>query len=368
MNCRLCLQTGVRSIYRTSSLPVFQNKIHPSCDLACAAATGTVELYACSHCGFVFNGAFDASIMQYDADYQNEQAHSPAFDYYLENVIDMLERRGMQNRRIAEIGCGKGTFLKKLWARGFDAIGFDTAYEGDDSRVHKEYFSERYAGMRLDLVILRHTLEHIEQPREFLENLARLLGPDTEIYIEVPSFEWIIRKKAFWDIFYEHCNYFSLQSLDALFDNAESGVLFGDQYLYVIARLGTLRAQPSAASEVRFDEMQALQSEIDAWKRFVSNTAGLVVWGAGAKGSTFVNITDPSMAYVRAVVDMNARKAGGFIAKSGHPIITPDALAELPGSEIVVMNENYVDEIRQALRDMGQTRWRLHTLGLLAPN
>jgi SAM-dependent methyltransferase len=359
------MQAGLQQIYKTEALPVFQNKVHPTRAAAHAAVTGAVKLLACIKCGYVFNEAFDASLMRYDAEYQNEQAHSPAFDRYLDSVVDMLERRGFRQGTVVEVGCGKGAFLQKLWARGFDALGFDTAYEGNDPRVFTEYFSERHSHLKIDLLILRHTLEHIEDPLGFLRNLARLTSRSTVIYIEVPSIEWILRKSAFWDVFFEHCNYFSLHSLAAMFERAESGLLFGAQYMYVLAELSAVRTSAMLDGQVELEQLRTLQVKVDSYRHFVQHNPGIVVWGAGAKGCTFVNIVDPGMEHIAAVVDTNAKKVGGFIAKTGHPIVAPAELAGIDGDTILVMNENYLEEVGQMLAAMGQSRRQLYALGQL---
>jgi SAM-dependent methyltransferase len=364
MQCPLCQQNQTDSIYQAGLTPVFQNKVYASLEQARQAACGPVELFACSNCNYVFNGRFDSSLMDYDGDYQNEQACSATFDQYLESLIDLLQSRGFNKQnKIIEVGCGKGTFLGKLWQRGFDAEGFDTAYEGDDPRVQREYFGDRQRGKQVDLIILRHTLEHIAEPLAFLQNLAELCPAATQIYIEVPAFEWIVKKRAFWDVFYEHCNYFSKASLMAMFDKAEHGYLFGDQYMYVLASLDDLRSSASASIEPEM-ELQALQQETRRYCQFVSDHAPLLLWGAGAKGSTFANLTDPEGKLIEAVVDINTKKAGAFLAGSGQPIIQPEQIAATAASKILVMNENYKQEIEAQLQQLGLSDRQVYTLGL----
>lgn len=365
MNCGLCGAAGLQRVYRAAGIPVFQNKVYPDLTQAREATTGDVELLACNHCGYVMNGAFDVNLMQYDVSYQNEQALSPTFDQYLDAVIDMLERQGFSEGRVVEVGCGKGSFLQKLWARGFTAQGFDTAYEGADPRIVCEYFGPQHADPDIDLIVLRHTLEHIENPLGFLQGLARLTGPQTQIYIEVPSLEWIVVKRAFWDIFYEHCNYFTQRSLAAMFGSTQGGLLFGNQYMYVVAPLNSVLERAAASDSPLPSELSMLQEKIDAHARFVREHSGMLVWGAGAKGSTFVNITDPSRRFIQAVVDINTRKAGNFIAGTGHPVITPTDIARTGAQAILVMNENYLDEIRGMLRELGLGDIVLFTLGHL---
>ena len=64
---------------------------------------------------------------------------------------------------------------------------------------------------------------------------------DPYILIEVPDFDWIIKKQAFWDITYEHVNYFSKTTFLKLFYGRTKIInLFKGQYLLVLAKLSRL--------------------------------------------------------------------------------------------------------------------------------
>lgn len=112
-------------------------------------------------------------------------------------------------------------------SNNLECVGFDPAYEGNDPAIIKDYFSEKYK-IDADVVILRHTLEHIANPYLFIQQIARTNNYKGHIFIEVPTFDWIVNKKAFWDIFYEHCNYFTQQTLGSIFSNALTGNYFRD--------------------------------------------------------------------------------------------------------------------------------------------
>ena len=84
------------------------------------------------------------------------------------------------------------------------------------------------------------------------------------------------------------------------------------------------------------------------------NGGGVVVWGAGAKGTTFLNLVDGSDR-VDGVVDLNPRKQGGFVPGTGHRIDAPAALAGTEWERVIAMNSVYADEIMLLLRDLGVT-------------
>ena len=107
--------------------------------------------------------------MVYDNNYQNEQAGSPLFQRHLEAVARVIDR-SMGKDELVEVGCGKGYFLEMLLAKGFEVTGFDPTYEGANLNVKRQYF-EPGAVEQANGLILRHVLEHIENPVSFLGKL-----------------------------------------------------------------------------------------------------------------------------------------------------------------------------------------------------
>lgn len=84
MKCSLCQNDNLLRIYSVPDIPIFQNKVYANVSEAQNVITGNVDLVMCSNCGFVFNAAFERKAMDYDAQYQNEQAHSSYFQKYLQ--------------------------------------------------------------------------------------------------------------------------------------------------------------------------------------------------------------------------------------------------------------------------------------------
>jgi len=364
MKCRLCQNDNLSTIYKVPDIPIFQNKVYATVSEAQNIMTGNVKLVVCLKCGFIFNSAFDKKVMSYDAQYQNEQAHSPYFQRYLGELIELFAEKRFQELKIIEIGCGKGYFLEMLRVKGFDVIGFDPAYEGNSPHIVKDYYSDQYSQLNADLIVLRHTLEHIDDPLKFLHNIARDVNYNAKIFIEVPSFEWILEKRAFWDIFYEHCNYFTLESSSCLFQESEQGLLFNGQYMYLVADLKNLRKQAVPSNTISSDFNASKMLELyHSYRDFIKNNPRVLVWGAGAKGATFVNLTDPNKEYISCLVDINPKKQGRYIAKTGHSIISPAQLSDLEGErDILVMNDNYYQEIQ---REIKGKHFNLYSLGAI---
>lgn len=331
-------------LYQQEQLPIFQNRMYGTEAEAKACPKGDMHLVEDQRTGFVYNAAFRPELMTYDANYQNEQALSPLFREHLESVSRIIDRY-MGRDSIFEVGCGKGFFLEILSAKGFNVAGFDPTYEGNNPRVMRRYF-EPGVGIKANGLVLRHVLEHIQDPVNFLFKLKKANGGSGKIYIEVPCFDWICEHRAWFDIFYEHVNYFRISDFFQLFGTViKSGRLFGNQYLYVVAELATL-VEPKINSKNRVIFPKDFAHGIAETSR--AKTSQIAIWGGASKGAIFALLKSRAGQSVSTVIDINPAKQGKYLPSTGLLVRSPsDALATLPkGSTIYVMNSNYLEEIK----------------------
>tara|TARA_B100001175_G_scaffold316614_1_gene331014 strand:+ start:3828 stop:5024 length:1197 start_codon:yes stop_codon:yes gene_type:complete len=66
---------------------------------------------------------------------------------------------------------------------------------------------------KIDLVVCRHTLEHIVNLDLFFKKLFEDTSNDCEFFFEFPSLDLLIENYRFDQIFHQHVHYFSLQSI-----------------------------------------------------------------------------------------------------------------------------------------------------------
>lgn len=335
------LAVNTKLLYQQEQVPIFQNRMYDSEAEARACPTGDVRLVESLETGLVYNAAFRPELMVYDAHYQNEQALSRVFHQHLESVAEIVGRTiGLDG--LVEIGCGKGYFLEMLLDQGFDVSGFDPTYEGINPRVERRYF-EPGLGVKANGLILRHVLEHIQDPVDFLMRLREANRGSGLIYIEVPCFDWICSHRAWFDVFYEHANYFRLADFHRMFGNViESGPLFGEQYIYIVAELASIRVP-------EYDE----QHQVDFPKDFLVRLEKLLriehttIWGAASKGVIFTLFKERAGTPVSTVIDINPAKQGKFLPATGMIVQSPvEALPKLArGTTIYVMNPIYIEEV-----------------------
>ncbi len=336
------MSTETKLLYQASEFPVFQNRMYDTEEEAQSCPRGQITIVEDLTTGLVSNASFDPDLLVYDAAYQNEQANSAPFRSHLYWVADLVFQ-SMEPASLIEVGCGKGSFLDILSDRGAQITGFDPTYEGDDPRIEKSLFGPDL-GINAKGLILRHVLEHIQDPVDFLMQLAEANGGQGLIYIEVPCFDWICDNRAWFDIFYEHVNYFRLSDFHKIFGRVvASGNCFGGQYLYVVGDLSTLR-QPAYDVDCSVD----FPADFTATLSSTSATDRDVVWGGASKGLIYSMLRQRAGHPVAAVVDINPAKQSKFLAGTGLQVQAPEELLPtLPkDTRILVMNPNYTKEIK----------------------
>ncbi len=161
---------------------------------------------------------------------------------------------------------------------------------------------------------------------------------DTKVFFEVPNSSYNLKNLAVWDIIYEHCCYFLNSSLiQAFLINhflvTQVYETFEGQFLCWEGIPATtitsednkiISEVENVADEVikfhhRFNDL------INQWQqRFYEITKKnqkLVVWGAGSKGVTFLNLLK-EYNDIEYVVYLNPHQQGMYIAEAGQKIVS----------------------------------------------
>jgi len=345
-------------------------------EAARAAPSGDLDFAVCEDCGFVFNRVFDLGRLAYGEDYDNTQSCSAFFEAYMDGLVaDLVERHGVRNCTIVEVGCGRGEFLRKLVeypGSGNRGFGFDPSYVGPDEDLdgrlmfRRCYYDETCTDVDADVVVSRHVIEHVPDPLFLLRTVRAALArsPDARVFFETPCVEWILRNRVIWDFFYEHCSLFTARSLATAFERTGftvAGVdhVFGGQYLWLEARVGTTTdvTRPPAETAALARAYGEAEAELrQMWAERLTGLAArgrVALWGAGAKGVTFANLIDADQRLIDCVVDLNPNKQGRHIPGTGHPIVAPSELPVRGVSAAVLMNPNYREENLRLLASAG---------------
>lgn len=312
--------------------------------------------------------------MSYSSEYEDSQAHSPRFRQFAADLIGKLDANyDLAGMRAVEIGCGKGDFLVLLSNQlGMTGLGIDPAYRPGplkadnpaDLRFTTEPFTAGFDLGDVDLLVCRHTLEHVKDPGGFVSDIRTAIGDRTEtiVFFEIPDSGRILAESAFWDVYYEHCSYFVSGSLRYLFETHGFEVLeiwlgMDGQYLMLAAIPAASSRRPDTgylanlagdAMRFRADVARTVSALRDGLDEASSDGGKVVLWGASSKAVAYLHALDVHDE-VAAVVDINPVKHGMYLAGSGLPIVAPDDLTRIDPGTVIVMNPVYRDEIEADL-------------------
>ncbi|HEV2442430.1 MAG TPA: class I SAM-dependent methyltransferase [Steroidobacteraceae bacterium] len=378
MSCNACGSPDIQTFYRVDQVPAHSCLMLSSREEALAFPRADIELGFCRTCGFIGNVRFDPRLNEYSAAYEETQAYSPRFLQFLDEVWDdQIARFGLGPGMTAlEIGCGKGEFLVGLCERsGCGGIGLDPAYRPERTRSSaaerltfvRDFYGPKYAHLQADYLCCRHTLEHIAPVLDFVRLVRATIGDrrHVNVFFELPDMERVLKQGAFWDVYYEHCTYFTRGSLARLFRAAGFDVhrlykAYDDQYLMLEAqpaprptdgRLPQEYDLDATASLIAHFEQQVgerLQFLADTLARHRARDHRLAIWGSGSKCVSLISALNLGPELV-AVVDINPHKHGKFLAGSGLEIVSPEALRSLRPDVVLAMNAIYGEEIRHDL-------------------
>lgn len=380
--CPACGSAEMHVFYEVDDVPVNSVLLVANRDEALNFQTGTITLAVCPACGFISNITFDEALTQYTAQYEATQGYSPTFNkFHKELAQNLIDRYDLHGKDIIEIGCDKGDFITMLCEMGDNrGVGFDPAYvpgrhpspAADRLTFITDFYSEEYTNYRADFICCKMTLEHIPDVGDFIATVRRSIGEnwDAIVFFQIPNARYVLGDIAFWDIYYEHCSYFTKGSLARLFrangfEVDDLWTVYDDQYLMIEARpangLATAEPLPDEESPVQTRELvdyfvEHYEAKRDKWRRELARlkAAGqkVVLWGGGSKGVAFLTTLNQSLDDIAYAVDINPIKTGTFMAGTGQEIVAPSFLKEYRPDMVIIMNPVYRDEISRDLAAM----------------
>lgn len=266
---------------------------------------------------------------------------------YLQNLARRLTSTYKINNalKILEIGCNDGELLSIFQEEyGCDVVGVEPGQlfkeVWDKRRLHviNDYFDISTAGKlsskTFDLIIIRHVLEHIQDPISFLAAVSMLVSENTILVLEFPYLPAIFRKRRFENMSYSHLNYFTTKSVNALISRFQLGILSaeevdtdGGSVVICIQRgVNTPSQLIDSINRVDFSKFVKDQnSHCEYLHALLSEypPEEVIGYGAGAKGPHLLSLFCLDK-YITRVIDDNPAYHGRFIAGTRAQVVSRD--------------------------------------------
>lgn len=314
-------------------------------------------------------------------------------------LLTAMQEQHIRGRRIVEVGCGRGEFLR-MWqnlaedpegaaalardqvrdplsgqpnAAPLHLVGIEhksSLVEEANASADKKYrvyegFATgdvRYPEGPFDAFVQFNFLEHQPDPCDMLRNIWHNLKPQAIGLITVPSFEYILRYNGYYELLRDHiANYteFTLQKLlqDCGFELLSMDLVNRDTIEAIVRK-----ADPDELSELHYsgrlidvstlrDSYDRLSASVNAHIDHLSEShRTMAIWGASHQGFTLAATTKLG-GRVEYIIDSAPFKQGRFSPASHIPIVAPDYAVAHPVDEILIVAPGYTDEIAGIIRE-----------------
>lgn len=228
-NCAICETTDLEVAW---SLPLYPfteqygpySRLFPAEDLT---------LLICRRCNHVQLGRQVAPDFLYKDDtYNLSTPESPKIRDELRlfaDFINVIHPPG--GGRVLEFGANNLRFSRLLHGAGYEVLACDPLVPTTDQpgivtfrgRVEELLASGEVKG--LDVVVARHTLEHIADPVSTIELLFDACSPAAVLFFEVPSLEYLAGRLRFDAVIHQHYHYFTASSVHRLAERTHSSCI-----------------------------------------------------------------------------------------------------------------------------------------------
>ena len=192
------------------------------------------KVVKCGGCGVVRTDGFE---MPDYGNYHRDEEYVCSSKLF-ENIFRkrfLIIKRFKKNGRVFDIGASSGEMLRIFNNDGWECWGVEPSAVAErlrynDIKILREEFEEaKLPNNYFDVVILNHTLEHMNNPLAVMEKVGKILKSDGIVLVDVPNFDALSRlvMGRRWPFFLpcEHKWHFTPGSLGEVFRRADLEVV-----------------------------------------------------------------------------------------------------------------------------------------------
>lgn len=227
-----CIACGGRSIVNNGRIEGYIEGLH-------------FDVLTCSDCKTKWSNPHSVDTPVYEYIYSNKN-DTPGYIRYAQYAEDVTSYRNPisylakqepayygvsvnlpKTGKVLEVGCGLGYFTYALNQSGYSAVGIDVSKEAIDDATkqygpifrHQDFFTLAAAteADKYDVIIMVELIEHVDNPRRYLEHARTLLRPNGVLIVTTPNRSWY-PDEVLWasDLPPVHLTWFSEKGISSL--------------------------------------------------------------------------------------------------------------------------------------------------------
>ena len=204
----------------------------------------TFEIHECMKCGLLFTeprprpeeiGKYYQSD-EYYSHKENKRGFIPRI-YESVKKVNLKHKvrmatKGLQTGKMLEIGCGVGDFIQEMEQQGWDCTGIEPSNDAKaiaqkkiKAKLYEPQDISTLSDESFDLITMWHVLEHVDDIKDEIHHLQRLLKKGGRLVLALPNFKSHDAQyyKEFWAAYDvpRHLNHFCHESIINIFKTTQ---------------------------------------------------------------------------------------------------------------------------------------------------
>ena len=221
-SCEICGTKSSSPVIDLPDLPL--TEIYSSELIQDKVGVANQGLDFCDHCGHAqLSNVVDVELQYGETfSYFFRTGESASGRSSIDYFIDFMSRTCGDEKfnNILEVGCNDLYLLNQLEDRANSLTGIDPMLKDIGENMSKgkitaigDFFENVKLDDHFDVIICKDTLEHVANPKEFTKRLIDQAHEDTFFYMQFPCLESTIEDLRFDQVFHQHLNYFTVQTV-----------------------------------------------------------------------------------------------------------------------------------------------------------
>ncbi len=310
-----------------------------------------LEIFQCQYCGLIQHNLEPVP-------YYKEVIRAVAFSkemgqFRVDQLRGWVKLNQLENKRILEVGCGRGEYLDLLTSAGATKLA-GIEYGQKSVLAARKKYTQIYQGyldsdfelpsdFKFDAFTIFSFLEHWPNPNQGLRIIHSVLSEDAVGLVEVPNFELILSKGLYSEFTTDHIFYFDKKSFSFLLEKNGFEVISIESIWYDYI----LSAKVRKRSLLDVNNFLNIQGKIKSQLTdFISQqgNGNVAIWGAGHQSLAVIAMANIAQ-QLKYVVDSAPFKQGKFTPATHLRIVSPEHLSTHSPRAVIVMAAGYSNEV-----------------------
>lgn len=285
-------------------------------------------------------------------------------NFFLKNLFKNFQLNKI--KKILEIGCYDGYILNEIKKKFPNIIvaGCEPSEGADIANrfklnVKKSFFDKFiFKNQIFDLIIIRHTLEHINNLNKIFMDIKSVMNQNSTLVIEVPNVNFYLKKGLLEVFSFQHIHYFSSQSFCILakkYNFKISKIIETPENLIIFLKIG--KNFISTKNGAFLKNYKNFTSIFNRNKRKINKifskyqTNQTVIWGAGGFAFAAIYLYNLPLNQDSLIVDKDKAKHGLFFYEK-KIIIKPVSFNTFNNKKLIIITSYYSRQIISEIKKM----------------